>query len=189
VDGAAVDTGSSSDTVSTTDAPAGDSAQQPDLQPADTASKPDIPKQCPVAQVYCKMMQPDCPEGTTPEPDPCPGGHCPARCWTGKCVPCGTECQSDSDCELVGRHGCCGPAGDCAKGCFWAEPKTVRAADNCYFAATCPIPSTPPAGCPTQCTPDPKCKACPHCGPNAARCEGGLCVSAWTACEPNCMCD
>lgn len=136
----------------------------------------------------CNTIGPECPAGHYPEADPCNGGYCPERCWTGSCAPCGNECLSDDDCALVGRHGCCGPAGDCAGGCFWAAPKTVLAEDACSFEAVCPIPDPPP-GCPTECTDDPKCLACPHCGPSLARCEGGVCVSAWPGCEPSCFCD
>lgn len=172
----------------------GQSDRDQGSQGPDAASQTDGggPSTCPLPQVYCEMAIPQCPAGQVPEADPCPGGHCDGRCWTGTCVPCGTECQSDSDCLLVGRHGCCGPAGDCAKGCFWAAPASTLTSDPCTFQAVCPIPSPPPEGCPTDCVPNPsleQCKACPHCGPGLARCEGGLCVSAWPSCEPDCMCD
>jgi hypothetical protein len=154
---------------------------------ASAASLPTPP--CPRPTVFCDVAPPQCAPGEVPEAQPCPMGHCPGRCWTGRCVACGTLCTGDDDCELVGRHGCCGDAGDCAEGCFWAEARSVAAADPCYFAAVCPIPEAAPAGCPTECTPDARCRACPHCGPSAARCEAGHCVSAWTRCEPDCLCD
>lgn len=156
------------------------------------ASAPDaeLPATCPAPtkNVSCKMATPECAPGHYPEVDPCLGGHCPTRCWTGKCLPCGSECEDDSDCTLVGRHGCCGMAGDCAQGCFWAAPKDVLSSDPCSFVAECPVPD-PPAGCPTECTDDARCLACPHCAPDYARCEGGICISAWTHCEPFCACD
>ncbi len=143
---------------------------------------------CPPPRVFCAAAAPQCPTGTYPEAEPCPGGSCTGRCWTGLCAPCGSECETDADCALVGRHGCCGPAGDCNLGCFWAAPASVLASDPCAFPASCPVPE-PPTGCPTSCTEDPRCLACPHCAPQAARCEGGLCESAWPACEPGCGCD
>jgi hypothetical protein len=143
---------------------------------------------CPVPVVFCNEIPPSCPPGSYPEADPCPHGWCANRCWTGSCATCGTECAGDADCALVGRHGCCGMAGDCFDGCFWAMPVSVLAEDSCYFEADCPVPTSPPS-CPADCVDDPRCLACPHCGPSLARCEGGACVSAWPSCEPTCMCD
>jgi hypothetical protein len=71
---------------------------------------------CSPAPVLCDAAPPECEPGEIPEAEPCPMGHCPDRCWTGRCVTCGTHCQSDDECQLVGRHGCCGDAGDCAEG-------------------------------------------------------------------------
>jgi hypothetical protein len=158
----------------------------PDGATPDGTTPDAAPAACPGPKVFCDRPPPACPAGSAPVAEPCPNGHCPGRCYTGACAPCASECQRDSDCRLVGRHGCCGPAGDCAMGCFWAAPAAVLS-DPCYFAAGCPVPR-PPAGCPMACTMDPRCVACPHCSPHAARCEGGRCVSAWTRCEPNCFC-
>jgi hypothetical protein len=169
-----------------TSSPAFAATQASDETPA---ARSPLPPPCPRAPVLCDAAPPECDPGEVPEAEPCPLGHCPGRCWTGRCVTCGTHCQSDDECQLVGRHGCCGDAGDCAEGCFWAEPRSVLAADTCYFEALCPIPETVAPGCPTACTPDPRCRACPHCGPHSARCEAGWCVSAWTRCEPDCLCD
>lgn len=141
---------------------------------------------CPAPPVQCNMPSPACPAGTFAAADPCPNGYCPKRCWTGECLPCAGECKVDSDCALVGKHGCCGAAGDCAKGCFWAASAS-QLSEPCYFAGVCPVPPAPP-GCALDCQDDPACFACPHCGPNLARCEGGSCVSAWTSCEPSCAC-
>lgn len=143
---------------------------------------------CPAPVVFCNELPPSCPQGSFPEADPCPMGSCANRCWTGNCMVCEIDCVRDTDCALVGRHGCCGNAGDCARGCSWAMPAGVLAGDPCYFETQCPVP-TPPQGCPIDCTDDPRCLACPHCGPSLARCEGGACVSAWPGCEPTCMCD
>ncbi len=163
-----------------------DAAAGVDAPRAEDAAAMDGAAACPRPVVQCEAVGPMCPPGEYPEADPCPGGYCPARCWTGACLPCGTECVADDDCALVGRHGCCGPAGDCGGGCFWAVPATALA-EACYFPAGCPIPG-PPAGCATACTTDPLCEACPHCGPTSTRCEGGTCESVWS-CEPNCLCD
>jgi len=144
---------------------------------------------CHPAPVACDAPPPICGPDTVPEVDPCPHGQCPGRCWTGRCVPCASECVSDDDCALVGRHGCCGDAGDCENGCFWAEPSGRLASDPCYFEAVCPIPTEVPEGCPQKCQESPHCGECPHCGPEVARCEAGVCRSAWPSCEPGCVCD
>src|SRR5262249_40725956 len=99
---------------------------------------------------------------------------------------CGTQCARNEDCVLVGRHGCCGPALDCDRGCFFAVPVSAMQ-DSCYFPAVCPVPPAPP-GCAMSCMPDPLCLDCPPSPPQATRCEGGFCVSAWTGCEPICVC-
>lgn len=165
------------------------SASDTDAPTTPTAPTSEPIASCAPATVSCKSARPVCPPGEVAEADPCEYGNCPDRCWTGRCVPCASECLGDADCALVGRHGCCGDAGDCENGCFFAEPRRRLEADACYFDATCPIPSQVPEGCPTACEDSPRCKDCPHCGPELARCEAGICVSAWPSCEPNCVCD
>ena len=143
--------------------------------------------ECPDPVVHCDEPPPACEFGTYAEADSCDSGSCVGRCWTGACLPCGDECRVDKTCILVGRQGCCGPSGDC-QGCTWAAPAAVLG-DECFFEQpTCPLPD-PPSGCATTCTDDPLCGACPHCSPQAARCEGGYCVPTWPACEPECTCD
>jgi hypothetical protein len=142
-----------------------------------------------MATVSCTTPPPICDSEMVPEAEPCAHGDCPDRCWTGRCVPCSSECHSDTDCVLVGRHGCCGDAGDCDNGCFWAAPQRRLEGDPCFFEASCPIPSEVPDGCPIECGDDALCNDCPHCAPELARCEAGVCVSAWPSCEPGCVCD
>jgi hypothetical protein len=144
---------------------------------------------CTPAPVACDTPPPICEPDTVPEVEACLHGQCPGRCWTGRCVPCASECVSDDDCVLVGRHGCCGDAGDCENGCFWAASRARSASDPCYFEAVCPIPTEVPEGCPDKCEKSSHCGDCPHCKPEIARCEAGACTSAWPSCEPNCVCD
>jgi len=138
---------------------------------------------CPAPRVWCDGPPPDCGPDEFPEVDPagCPNGWCAGRCYTGACAPCATECDADSDCALVTRHGCCCGIGDDV----WARPQGGFAECE-YEAGTRPAP---PDGCPKTCEESEACLTCYHCSPDSARCEGGRCVEAWTLCEPECGCD
>lgn len=185
MDGKGVGDGSVMHSDHRTDVSTGDSQVPSDQGLADDGT---VASKCGVPPVVCKMKEPACPANHVAEVDPCPNGYCPNRCYTGKCVPCASECDTDADCALVGFHGCCGNNGDCDKGCFWAAPKMVFSVSKCYFEAKCPVPDPKSGACSNDCKPHSECLACPHCKPDYARCEAGKCVSAWKGCEPNCMC-
>ena len=143
-------------------------------------------RECPSPRVFCDAPPPDCSAGTFPEAEPCGGGNCPRRCWTGRCLPCITECDRDADCVLVGRFGCCPVGGGDL--CRWGTPRSYIEKDPCAFEGGEPMPNDPPKGCPAECLGDPVCGECAHCSPDSVRCEGGQCVGVFSYCEPSCAC-
>lgn len=129
--------------------------------------------------------RPSCPPGTFPEvTDSCQCLGCHGCCpmHTGACLPCAGECSSDADCVRASRFGCCSGFGSCS----WAVPRGALRGDACLYDATSPPPVIPP-GCPRDCIPGSPttsmCKACWHCPPSGAACQGGRCIVVWGGCE------